>query len=147
MTTTAQPRRKCIDNGTCHHECNPSECFREEHCAPFSDSGLNDNWKPIASLPLPAIPDQSEPVAYQYRIKTDNTDAWYSWQDCSKENYDELMSRPNVGSLAYQVRKLFAQDPSSLLARIAELEAKIEEMEEDAQWANYNSEEILPRLH
>lgn len=121
MTTTTQPKRKCIDGGTCHHECQPSECFREECCAPFSDSGLDDNWKPIAALPLPAMPEQAEPVAYLATDFDGKGELGFTKEDAHK----------NAGEDCNDYISLFSQDPAALLARIAELEAENQKLKED----------------
>lgn len=36
--------RKCPDDGTCHHACAPSECFRVAACSPLTVAGWGDEW-------------------------------------------------------------------------------------------------------
>ncbi len=49
-------QHKCIDGGTCHHQCpdNLSGCARQIGCAPLTDSGFDDNWNPIFTKPAEA---------------------------------------------------------------------------------------------
>lgn len=35
----------CADGGTCHHKCDSGKCFRQDGCAPLTESGLTDEWK------------------------------------------------------------------------------------------------------
>lgn len=38
------PRRKCPDDGTCHHQCERNECFRVRGCGPLTGVYHNDEW-------------------------------------------------------------------------------------------------------
>lgn len=40
----ADERRKCPDDGTCHHECGDRGCFRVACCEPLSNVFPNDEW-------------------------------------------------------------------------------------------------------
>lgn len=73
----------------------------------------------IAALPLPVMPEQAEPVDYQ--IKYAYGDWQKPWTDATRQSCIEAGA---------EVRDLFAQDPSALLARIAHLEQE-EECSED----------------
>jgi len=37
-------KRKCPDDGTCHHSCGNGSCFRVVFCEPFSDYNGTGEW-------------------------------------------------------------------------------------------------------
>lgn len=50
--------RACPDDGTCHHECAGTDCFRVRYCAPLSGVYPRDEWPAGAReivLPGPEI--------------------------------------------------------------------------------------------
>jgi len=91
----------------------------------------------IRALPLPVMPQQAEPIGYQYRMKPYHLNNWYEWQDCPQDMYQWCLENPRHGDRIYEVRQTFAQDPSALLARVAELEARITQVKD--QFAKYES--------
>lgn len=36
--------RRCPDDGTCHHACEPGQCFRVACCSPLTAAGWGDEW-------------------------------------------------------------------------------------------------------
>lgn len=38
--------RRCPDDGRCHHDCSPGECFRVRACAPLSSAYGGGDWPP-----------------------------------------------------------------------------------------------------
>lgn len=89
----------------------------------------------IAALPLPVMPEQAEPVAYQSRFKPDrNAGYWRSWQPCSKRSHENHIAEPKNGDCFYETRALYDQDPSALLARISELEAENQKLKEGLKY-------------
>lgn len=56
-----KPKRRCIDGGACHHECEPQYCFRKETSLPLSASGLGDDWETKTDDP-PAAPVAEDAV-------------------------------------------------------------------------------------
>ena len=73
----------------------------------------------IRALPLPVMPEQAEPVCTIDRVTLENF-IHSNDEDCSV-----IIRKPN-----YFGMKLFAQDPSALLARIAALETENQKLKE-----------------
>jgi hypothetical protein len=44
MDLSKLPKRRCPDDGACHHVCGESRCFRTVHCGPLSNVYPNDQW-------------------------------------------------------------------------------------------------------
>lgn len=50
-----EPKRKCPDDGTCHHDCGVGPCFRVQTCGPLSGVYPRDEW-PASVLAANAVP-------------------------------------------------------------------------------------------
>lgn len=44
LTPRSLARRLCPDAGTCHHRCEPDQCFRVHTCGPLSGVFPDDVW-------------------------------------------------------------------------------------------------------
>lgn len=52
MPHETPPDRLCDDNGICHHNCDPANCYRHDTCAALTPTG---EW-PAVPTSTPATP-------------------------------------------------------------------------------------------
>lgn len=78
-----KPKRRCIDGGACHHECEPQYCFRKETSLPLSASGLGDDWETKTDIPpaAPVADDAVEALADALPTTHENT----NWKELAED--------------------------------------------------------------
>jgi hypothetical protein len=99
---------------------------------PFDAVVIADGIKRGVAAALKAQPAQSEPVAWQYRLRAKWVEVFSHWMECSKDQAGDYIKSTVINDWIYEVRALYTTpQPSAEVERDAALWKILKDWRED----------------